>query len=138
ARVPEHPALIAGYARDARAWREREACRIVRYGPGARHTIDLFASRGHGDLVMFIHGGYWQALDGSLFSHLAAGLNAHGVSVAIPNYDLCPDVAVHDTIRQMRAAVRQLARFRRSLVMSAPSGGGHLAACMLATDWQAA
>src|SRR4051812_9897622 len=69
ARVAEHPALIAGWARDAKAWREREGFRTVRYGRGARHTIDVFASRGEGDLVMFIHGGYWQALDASFFSH---------------------------------------------------------------------
>ena len=53
-------------------------------------------------MVVFIHGGYWQALDGSFFSHLAAGLNAHGVSVAIPSYDLCPQVSIEDIIAQMR------------------------------------
>ena len=61
-------------------------------------------------MVVFIHGGYWQALDGSFFSHLAAGLNAHGVSVAIPSYDLCPQVSVGDIIAQMRDAARELAR----------------------------
>jgi arylformamidase len=137
ARVPEHPALIAGYARDAKAWRERESFRTLRYGPGVRHTIDLFASRGKGDVVMFVHGGYWQALDGSLFSHLAAGLNAHGVSVAIPSYDLCPQVSVDDIINQMRMAARELARSGRQLVVSGHSAGGHLAACLMATDWRA-
>lgn len=34
-------------------------------------------------------------------------------------------------------ASRELARLGRSLVMSGHSAGGHLAACMLATDWQA-
>src|SRR5438067_1812063 len=116
---------------------ERLVPRAVTYGPGVRNTIDLFSVSDEKPIVVFIHGGYWQALDGSYFSHLAAGLNAHGISVAVPNYDLCPDVAVHDTIRQMRAAVRQLARFGRSLVISGHSAGGHLAACMLATDWKA-
>jgi arylformamidase len=136
ARVPEHPALIAGWARDAKAWREREGFHIISYGPGARHSIDVFASRGEGDLVVFIHGGYWQALDGSFFSHLAAGLNAHGVSVAIPSYDLCPQVSIDDIIRQMRNAARELARLGRRLVISGHSAGGHLAACLMATDWR--
>ena len=58
----------------------------------ARATrIDLFPGDGEGPIVVFIHGGYWQALDGSFFSHLAGGLNAHGIGVAIPSYDLCPD-----------------------------------------------
>ena len=94
ARVPEHPALIAGWASDAAAYRERHAPRAVRYGAGARNVIDFFPGSGDGPIVVFIHGGYWQALDNSFFSHLAGGLNAHGIGVAIPGYDLCPDVSV--------------------------------------------
>jgi len=136
-RVPENPALIAGWARDAAAYRARQAPRIVAYGPGERNRIDVFAGDREGPLVVFIHGGYWQALDASFFSHLAAGLNAHGISVAIPSYDLCPAVAVDDIIGQMRMAARELARLEKSLVISGHSAGGHLAACMLATDWPA-
>jgi arylformamidase len=64
-------------------------------------------------------------------------LNAHGVDVAIPSYDLCPQVSVDDIIGQMRMASRELAKFRRPLIVSGHSAGGHLAACMLATDWRA-
>ena len=135
ARVPEHPAHIAGWARDAAAYRERQPPRSISYGPGARNTIDLFPGNRDGALVAFIHGGYWQALDGSYFSHLAGGLNAHGIGVAIPSYDLCPDVGIEQIILQMRMASRELARLGRPLVMSGHSAGGHLAACMLATDW---
>jgi arylformamidase len=137
ARVPENPAIMAGWAKDAAAYRERHAPRVVAYGPGARNSIDLFPGSDDGPVVGFIHGGYWQALDGSFFSHLAGGLNAHGISVAIPSYDLCPAVTVDEIIRQMRMATRELARLGRSLVMSGHSAGGHLAACMLATDWHA-
>ena len=137
ARVPEHPSIIAGWARDAAAYRERHVPRAIRYGPGARNTIDFFAGDSNKPIVVFIHGGYWQALDGSYFSHLAAGLNAHGISVAVPSYDLCPDVTVGDIIEQMRMATRELARFGRQLILSGHSAGGHLAACMLATDWKA-
>jgi arylformamidase len=137
ARVPENPALIAGWARDAAAYREKLAPRIIPYGPGARHTIDFFAGDRGGPVVVFIHGGYWQALDGSLFSHLAGGLNAHGISVAIPSYDLCPGVTVDQIIQQMRTAARELARLGQPLVISGHSAGGHLAACLLSTDWPA-
>ena len=137
ARVPENPSLIAGWAKDAAAYRERHAPRSVPYGPCTRNRIDFFQGDHEGPIVVFIHGGYWQALDGSFFSRLAGGLNAHGVSVAIPTYDLCPGVAVDHIIREMRMASRELARFGRPLVISGHSAGGHLAACMLATDWPA-
>ena len=135
ARVPENPAIIAGWAKDAGAWRVRHAPRAIAYGPGARNSIDFFQGDNEGPIVVFIHGGYWQALDGSFFSHLAAGLNAHGISVAIPSYDLCPAVSVDQIIEQMRMAARELARFRQPLVVSGHSAGGHLAACLIATDW---
>ena len=137
ARVPENPSLIAGWARDAAAWRERHAPRSIPYDTGARNIIDFFPGADDGPIVVFIHGGYWQALDGSFFSHLAGGLNAHGIGVAIPSYDLCPGVSVDHIIQQMRMASRELARLGRPLVVSGHSAGGHLAACMLATDWRA-
>ena len=136
ARVPEHPALISGWARDAAAYREQHPPQRLSYGAGSRNTIDIFHG-GDGPIVVFIHGGYWQALDGSFFSHCARGLNAHGVTVAVPGYDLCPNVTVDDIIGAMRAACRELAKLRRPLVISGHSAGGHLAACMLATDWVA-
>ncbi len=137
ARVPENPALIAGWARDAAAYRQRHVPRLVRYGAGARNVIDYFPGNQDGPIVVFIHGGYWQALDNSLFSHLAGGLNAHGIGVAIPSYDLCPDATIDSIIAEMREACRELARLSQSLVVSGHSAGGHLAACMLATDWTA-
>jgi arylformamidase len=137
ARVPEHPHVMAGWVRDAAAYREQHPPRVLRYGSGERHRIDLFVGNSDGPIVVFIHGGYWQALDGSSFSHCARGLNAHGISVAVPSYDLCPAVTVADIITQMRMASRELAGLGQPLVISGHSAGGHLAACMLATDWTA-
>jgi arylformamidase len=139
ARVPEHPAIIAGWSRDAAAYREAHQAHLktIAYGTGERNRIDLFSGDGAGAIVVFIHGGYWQALHGSSFSHLAAGLNAHGIDVAVPSYDLCPTVSIAEIIAEMRAATRELAKLGRPLVISGHSAGGHLAACMLATDWRA-
>jgi arylformamidase len=138
-RVPENPAIMAGWSRDAAAYREAQQgrWRVIPYDRGARNGIDFFPGDGAGPIVVFIHGGYWQALDSSFFSHLASGLNAHGIDVAIPSYDLCPNVSVGGIIRQMQMASRELAKFGRPLVISGHSAGGHLAACMLATDWRA-
>ena len=137
ARVPENPALMAGWARDAASYRQTHVPRMIRYGSGPRQSIDFFAGEGAGPVVVFIHGGYWQALDGSSFSHMARGLNAHGIGVAVPTYDLCPQVSVAAIIGQMRTAMRELARLSARFVVSGHSAGGHLAACLLATDWTA-
>jgi arylformamidase len=138
ARVPEHPAIIEGWARDAAAYRDAARSRYERltYGGGERHVIDLFepeTPRG-GATVVFIHGGYWQALHPSFFSHLARGPNGQGLTVAIPGYDLCPQVGVGDILDQVRRACATLAP-GGPLVAVGHSAGGHLAACLLATGW---
>ena len=48
-----------------------------------------------------------------------------------------PQVTVDTITNQMRAAARALTRLGRPLVISGHSAGGHLAACLLATDWPA-
>jgi arylformamidase len=140
ARVPGHPAIIEGWARDAAAYREGHPPRSFAYGSSERQTIDLFPGVGEGPrpLVMFVHGGYWQGLHPSFFSHMARGLNARGVDVAIPGYDLCPAVTVEAILDQMRHATLALWRESgRRMVVAGHSAGGHLAACLLATDWPA-
>lgn len=139
ARVPGHPAIIEGWNRDAAAYRQEvgKRCTQLPYGPGERCLIDLFAPERPepAATVMFIHGGYWQALNRSAFSHLARGLNAHGIAVAVPGYALCPSVAVSDIVEALTAACHTLAG-RGRLVAAGHSAGGHLAACLLATDWE--
>ena len=140
ARVPAHRAIFASWARDAAAYREAAGGRsaTLRYGEGERQASDLFEPETPRSrtTVMFVHGGYWQAFDRSSFSHLARGLNARGIRVAIAGYDLCPRVRVGDIVEQIRRACLSLAE-RGPLVVSGHSAGGHLAACMLATDWTA-
>ncbi|MBU6497044.1 MAG: alpha/beta hydrolase [Rhodospirillales bacterium] len=141
-KVPEHPAIVAGWARDAAAFRAAHphAELGLPYGPTERTALDLFwpdAARA-APLAMFIHGGYWQRLDRSLFSHLARGLLAHGVAVAMPSYDLCPQVSLATLTGQLRDCAAFLyRRHGRKILASGHSAGGHLAAMLLATDWPA-
>jgi arylformamidase len=142
ARVPEHPALIAGWQSDAEAYRTvvGKRCTTLNYGPTARQSIDIFESAkpdGNALPVLFIHGGYWQGLDRGFFSHMAKGLNAYGVNVGIAGYDLCPDVTIGDIIEQMILAAKALhKRYNRPVLAAGHSAGGHLAACLAATDWE--
>jgi len=140
ARVPEHVAIIPRWARDAAAYRAEASCELgVSYGPSPRQYYDLFRPQTmKGDaLAVFFHGGYWQALDPSFFSHMARGLNGRGVAVAVIGYNLCPEVTIADIIGQTRFACGVLhRRFGLPLVAFGHSAGGHIAACMLATDWR--
>ncbi|MBI3439287.1 MAG: alpha/beta hydrolase [Proteobacteria bacterium] len=134
ARVPDNPSIMKSWADESSAYRAHKPPREVRYGAGERHTFDLFVA-GDGPAVMYIHGGYWQALDKSWHSIHARGLNERGVTVAIPSYDLCPNVRISDIVENIRAAVQTLARQTgRNVIVGGHSAGGHLAACMLATE----
>ena len=144
ARVPEHPQIFARWAREAEDYRaqamqERRAELGLMYGSTLRQFIDLFAPRPEvtAPLALFIHGGYWRSLDPSLFSHMARGLNAHGVTVAVVGYDLCPEVTIAEIIEQIRHACLFLwLRTGQRMMVYGHSAGGHLAGAMVATDWQ--
>jgi arylformamidase len=110
------------------------------YGSTLRQFIDLFSPRPEvtAPLALFIHGGYWRSLDPSMFSHMARGLNAHGVAVAVVGYDLCPEVTIAEIIEQIRHAVLFLwLRTGQRMMIYGHSAGGHLAGAMVATDWKA-
>lgn len=137
--VPDHPAIIARWQQDARAWREATPHEAdIAYGARPRNRLDFFPASGQGPVVLFIHGGYWRSLDKAHFCHVARGPNAHGLDVAVAGYSLCPEVGVLDIIDELRQCclfLRQ--RFGRPLLVTGHSAGGHLAAAMAATDWQA-
>lgn len=142
ARVPEHPAIFARWDKDAAAYREltSKAGRAeiaMKYGPSERQIVDIFRPENdNGALALFIHGGYWRALHPSGFSHCARGLNMRGVTVALAGYDLCPAVSIAQIIEQMRSACLFLwKRYGKRIMVHGHSAGGHLAGCMLATDW---
>jgi arylformamidase len=142
ARVPEHPEIFARWQREGAAYRAaaHNAKLGIAYGPSMRRTIDLFAAKNDdkAPLAMFIHGGWWRSLEPSMFSQAAAGPNARGITVAVAGYDLCPNCSIADIIEQMRAACLMLWRKRRQRIfIYGHSAGGHLAACMVATDWKA-
>jgi arylformamidase len=144
-RVPEHPVIFERWKLDAADYRAQASANGraeigLKYGSSARQTLDLFFPDGgaQAPLSLFIHGGYWRSLEPALFSQTAIGLNAHGVTVAVAGYDLCPNVSIATIIDQMRQACLYLwRRFGKRMLAIGHSAGGHLAAAMLATDWKA-
>jgi len=142
ARVPEHPQIFARWEADGAAYRAAspKAELGISYGPSPRQTIDFFPGRDAGadaPLAMFIHGGWWRSLSPASFSQMAKGVNAHGVSVAVVGYDLAPQVSIAQITEQMRAAALHLWRaHKKHFIAYGHSAGGHLSACLVATDWE--
>jgi arylformamidase len=147
-----HPERNAVYARMASASARLRAdwpgFGTHAYGPSAREVIDFFPARvrGPAPLLIFIHGGYWRALDRDNFLWLARAWLDRGVHVAFPEYDLAPAVTVSTIVNQMRAArdwllahASALGIDTRRIVVSGHSAGGHLGALVLdnAAGWQA-
>jgi acetyl esterase/lipase len=103
------------------------------YGPGERNRFDLFMPQGKPKgLVVFVHGGYWMALDKSYWSHLAGGAVAHGYAVAMPSYTLCPDNSIGGIGREIAAAITKAAGMVEGPIrLTGHSAGGHLVARMV-------
>lgn len=132
ARVPDHPAVMQRWRETAEAARAAHPPLKVAYGRGPREVMDLFEAGPGAPVAVFLHGGYWQALDKDWFSGLAPALAAHGVSLALPSYDLCPDVRLGVILRQVRAAVDAVRALSGACpVVFGHSAGGHMAACLL-------
>lgn len=145
ARVAEAPAHLARWAAASREARASLSSQLdIAYGDGSGETLDVFpAGARDAPVLVFIHGGYWRALDKSDFSFVAASFVAAGATVVVPNYALAPAVSVpHITLQMVRAVAwtfRHIARFGGDpgrIVVAGHSAGGQLAALMLACLWR--
>lgn len=107
----------------------------IAYGEGPRNRFDLFLPEGSPKgLVVYIHGGWWRAFDKSVWSHLAAGSVDSGYAVAMPSYNLCPEVRIRDITREVAKAVEAVAALVDGpIILTGHSAGGHLATRMVTT-----
>ena len=83
ARWPKFQDYFHAWASASQLVRERLPRRLdLAYGPTAGQKLDFFPAAGTGPapLLVFIHGGYWQALDKSDFSYLAPPFVEDGIA----------------------------------------------------------
>jgi len=105
--------------------------------------MDIFRAKGRSRaLLLFIHGGYWRALDKSDHSFVAVPFVERGVTVALINYALCPAVHVQDIVLQVLQGCAWAYRNGNNfgapdgkLFVAGHSAGGHLTAMALAAQW---
>jgi len=143
--------LVPQHAEHFRRWAAESADVVrsqpreldVRYGGGPNEHLDIFpAGQPGAPVLVFIHGGYWRAMDKREHSFVAPAFTRKGACVVVPNYALCPAVTIPQITMQMVQAIawtfRNIARYggdpgRISVV--GHSAGGHLAAMMLTCFW---
>lgn len=121
-----------------------EVRRDLAYGDLPAEKLDLFLPDGPGPhpLMIFIHGGYWRAMDKENHAFPALSFVPDGIALASINYTLAPAADMDEIVRECRAAVAWCAENAAELGIDAGrihvsghSAGGHLTAMMLATDW---
>lgn len=117
----------------------------IRYGAGPRQKLDVFRSRDTAaPTLVYVHGGYWQRGDKSIYSFLAAPFVAAGGNVVVVGYDLCPAVTLTRISEEVREALVYIWRSaadiginRDRISVMGHSAGGHITQMMMATDWPA-
>ena len=102
----------------------------IRYGDGSRQTMDLYRAatpRSDAPVIVFVHGGGWNAGDKSMYKFVAEGFTKDGYDVAVPNYRLWPDMTYPDMVVDTGLAVQYVARRfpGRSLVLIGHSAGAY-------------
>ena len=144
ARHPDHQGVRDGWAAaSARAKAELDWREDLRYGAAPRQTLDLFPARAPASpLLIFIHGGYWRSNDKTNYGFIAAPVIAGGGALANINYGLAPETRMGDIIEHARQAViwlhgNEAPRNPPEIHIAGHSAGGHLAAELVASDWQA-
>lgn len=122
------------------------ACQLdIRYGEGEKQKLDVYPC---GDInaptLLYIHGGYWQRGDKSIYGFLAPPFIAAGVNLIVVGYDLCPAVTITRISEEIREAVAYIHRHaedlgvnRDRITVMGHSAGGHLTEMMMGTDWPA-
>ena len=153
--VPEHVNYFARWAQESAQVRADHPCVAdLAYGKGTRETLDIFPTTqlppGSGKgapVLVFIHGGYWRALDKSDHSFIAPAFNREGVCVVVVNYSLCPGtpeapVGIPQIMRQMEKAIawiwQNIGRYGgdpHRITVAGHSAGGQLAAMLLTSVW---
>ena len=145
--------LAASAAASAETRARLDCVLDVRYGPGAKETLDIFPAPNSGSgpgagrgapVHLFIHGGYWRAMDKSDYSFIADAFQPAGATTVVINYDLCPAVTLDTIVEQSNRSIawtfRNIADYGgdpERLYVSGNSAGGHLTAMALAHDWEA-
>uniref|UniRef100_H2U8U6 Arylformamidase n=1 Tax=Takifugu rubripes TaxID=31033 RepID=H2U8U6_TAKRU len=109
----------------------------VPYGEGDGEKLDVYipsTSSLDVDLVIYLHGGYWQFLSKEESGFMAVPLVDKGVVVVAVDYDIAPKVLSFSLALSFTNG-HFVCTGLSGLYLCGHSAGAHLAAMVLSTDW---
>ncbi|MCR1784965.1 alpha/beta hydrolase [Nocardioides carbamazepini] len=134
------------YAAASTAARSRHPHAEHAYGPGARQRLDVFHPGGDSlpgpvPVLVFVHGGYWQAESKERACGAAPDVLAAGAAYVAVEYTLAPVASVAEIVAECGAALGWLVAHAAELGidparihLAGSSAGAHLAALLTLGD----
>jgi arylformamidase len=121
--------------------------RRLAYGPTEIERLDIYRTQAPDAPVMvYIHGGAWKGGSSAQVAYMAEPFVHAGVHFVAVDFNNCTEVggSLFPMVDQVRRAVAWLYRNAAGfgadaarLYVTGHSSGGHLAACVAITDWEA-
>ncbi|MBT8607530.1 alpha/beta hydrolase [Polynucleobacter paneuropaeus] len=132
--VPESPAMFNAWIERSKAFRAAHSQYLdISYGTLEREKIDYYSAGPNTPVVIFIHGGFWQARSKNDFAFLAENYLKEGISVAMVGYPLAPQANMDQIVASSEKAVKFISQHLsewggnpKNVVLSGWSSGGHL------------
>ena len=142
--VDDFDALIEKWSKWSEDFRANiDSSLNCQYSSGEKDKLDIFrCGKPNAPLFIFIHGGYWQRGDKSVYSFVAESFVSSGIDVALIGYQLCPGTSMTNIVDKIREAIvwiwnnaSDYSISRHRINVSGHSAGGHITGMVLATDW---
>jgi len=116
----------------------------VSYGDTPLQKLDIFGKKNlnNANVHIFIHGGYWRALDKSDHSQLAIPFVNNDLLYFSINHELCPHVTLSEIVQQIISAIiwvykncKKYGGNPNKITISGHSAGAHLCSMAINTEW---
>ena len=137
--------VYAELHRRSKALRSRAGLLVdLSYGATPREHIDVFTQQGGAPVFIFVHGGYWRALEKDIFLAVCAPFADRGFVAVNVDYGLRPEFTLPEIVAQVLRAITFIAGNAASyggradrIVLCGHSAGGHMVAWAASEDWRA-
>lgn len=120
---------------ESRRVKDRYNCHLdQKYGKEALQTLDIFPAKvSDSPILIFVHGGYWRALDKSSYSFIAEPFVKNNLTVCVVNYRLIPTVKMETVLEDIKKSINWVQNKAleyngdsNAIILSGHSAGGHL------------